>query len=47
MFEALERLRVIEESIQAIEENLPETYEEFSEMSKIVKDGIYKLRSNI
>jgi len=42
MFEALERLRMIEDSIQAIEENLPETYEEFSEMSKIVKDGIYK-----
>jgi uncharacterized protein YutE (UPF0331/DUF86 family) len=42
MIEALERIRMIEESIQAIEDNLPETYEEFSELPKVVKDGIYK-----
>ncbi|MFO7967079.1 MAG: hypothetical protein R6U44_05725 [Archaeoglobaceae archaeon] len=42
MIEAQERLKTVEESIQAVEDSVPDSYEEFSHLSKVVKDGIYK-----
>jgi hypothetical protein len=35
------KIREIEESLGMVEENLPETFEEFSRLG-LVKDGIYK-----
>lgn len=42
MIEVQERLRTIEESIQAVEDSMPDSYEEFTRLSKVVKDGVYK-----
>lgn len=42
MIEVQERLKTIEESIQAVEDSMPDSYEEFTHFSKVVKDGIYK-----
>ena len=35
------KIKEIEESLRLVEENLPDTFEEFSRLG-LVKDGIYK-----
>ncbi len=42
MIEAQERIKSVEDSIQAVEDSMPDSYEEFSHLPKVVKDGIYK-----
>jgi len=38
----LSKLSEAKESVKVVEENFPETYEQFTEMSRLERDGIYK-----
>lgn len=38
----LNKLSEAKDSVKLVEENFPETYEEFTDMSRLERDGIYK-----